>query len=528
MIQITAGMTPTEFLEAVNYSFLPAATPLTANMQGATFKTNYDANYEANKITFTSLPDKSPIVVGMSAGSYIDALNANILKTNTEFDTTYPFGEELYEIPNHYGSEYLCVWNYVLPAVLKLANDRTLISCMQRGGTTLSRENFVIVRDIEGNYSTRGKLGHDIVSEGTYDGHGRAVFIEKAGVIYGFHEALPGVSENLSGSHGGQMIVVKSLDEGATWTEVTRFGTKFEYPQVFMLGTDIYCYGRETITASPPTSVTDIYKSSDDCETWTKLTTLHTEEANYWRYFRLPENTLTDEINMILTPMPQSADGHNHTSYPAFLYIRSYNGITWYNCNRSWSKNVDVAGAITKTEMLANCKICGGTNLDLSHSYGGSFIKNDKLYMLVAAGAQQDYDVDGWDKINFTSLKIYENNTVLIDLSSLITGNSYLAWEQTFLLLRNNNIFSVLQLDLVNNNDLKIHTVGLGGVLETRLLKAGVSDKWGQQFAGVTFNSDRITGRQVVVTKVTGSMLDRVFVPYQDGSYSDLIVFNNI
>jgi hypothetical protein len=524
MITITEGMTPTTFLEAVNYNFLPATTPLTAVMQGDDFKTNHDANYAANKVTFTNLAEKTEIIVGQRASSFIAALNANGTKINSEFETTYPFSEESHVVAGNKMSAYLGVWTYSLPSILKLANGKTFISCMSKGGVGFDRKNFGVIRDVDGTYSETALIPHDVSTEGTYDAHGRGSVLEKAGNLYFIHEELVGVTGTpggWAGGHNSNYIIFKSTNGGSSWAELSRFGKpagayEFRgvcYPNFILIGTDFYVISRLTPAGGNEYGrYVDIWKSTDDCATWIQLTKPYDNSSStYWAYNRMPEDS-GGEINIVITEWKYITG-----VWRSICHIRSTDGITYYNSNRSWSKNVVTGGSITRVELLANCLIAGNIDDATQFTYLGGFIKNDKLYCLIGSGSMPVANSTA-----FTSLKIYENSTILIDISSLLNGITFISSMTSMILAKDNNIFNIFHIDYLDGNKIKKHVIGAAGIISTEVLKAGVADDvYGQQVGGITMNSDRITGRMVVVTKNTGDIMD-------DSSYADLIIFNNI
>lgn len=522
MITITEGMTPTAFLEAINYNFHPAATPITSDMQGDDIKTNLDANYEANKIIYPSLVDKTILTVGMSASAFVAALNANATKIENGFAAIYPASEESYTIPGNIMSAYLGVWSYTLPSVLKLASGKTFISCMSKGGVGFDRKSFGAIRNIDGTYGITALIPHDVSTEGTHDGHGRGVVAEKAGNLYFIHEELVGVTGpgEWAGGHNSNFIAFKSTNGGTSWTELARFGKpagEYEfrglcYPQLILINSVFYCISRLTPAGGGDYGrYVDIWKSEDDCETWTELTKPYDAGSiSYWAYNRTPEDS-GNELNIVITEW-----GYTLGNWKTICHIRSTDGVTWNNSARTWSKNVDTGGSITRAELLANCKIEGNINDSTQFTYLGGFIKNDKLYSLIGSGA-----LSNPSETAFTTLKIYENATVLIDVSSLLNGVTFTSAMTSMILAKDNNIFNIFHIDYLDGNKIKKHVVGAGGIISTEVLKAGISDDvYGQQVAGITMNSDRITGRIIVVTKNTGDLFD-------DNSYADLIVFVN-
>lgn len=510
MITITEGMTPTAFLEAVNYSFLPAETPLTAVMDGVDFKTNYEANYDANKVTYSGLADKSVITVGMPASAFVAALNSNSTKINTQFAATYPTSEESYIIPNNRMSAVMGVWNYTLPAMFRMANGKTFFSGLSKGGA-MSREVFGLTRNTDGSYNTPSLVGHDESTEGTYDLHGRGVFVEKGGIIYGVHEVLVGVSATWSGGHNSPMIIIKSTDGGDTWSEITRIGLYLSYPQLMLINGDFYLSARHQHSTE---SHIHLFKSTNNCVDWTQLSNPYeSTPTTYWAYHRIPDG-ITDELFIIITGWSTSTGQWMFAGI-----IRSNDGVTWYNYVKSWSKDV-TGGAITLAELTTNCLLAGNVN---GHSiyYGGSFLRDSKLYTLIGYGEDQTADEDGNIRIALETLKIYEGTTILIDVSSLVVNHTLPGFWQAFMMCRDNNIFNIFHQDYNDSYKLKKHLIGTGGIIETTILKDGVSEEYGQPFAAIEYGRDRIDGRRVAVMKLTGDY-------FNDLSYADLIVFNNI
>lgn len=448
----------------------------------------------------------SDFYVGMKASTFINIINQKY-KAKTSIINPYI-------VPNSEGSETMLVNSFYQPSILKMSNGNTLISCMKRGGTTLSRQNFTIILDTSNDFSIPNLIPHDIATEGTYDSHGRACFIEKDNIIYGFHEKLNGVSPNTSAGHDSWIIVIKSTDFGVTWTEITRVEFVLCYPQAFIIGNDLYFFARESISGQSKT--VSLFKSANDGVTWTK-TSPYVGADGYWSYPQMPEGN-NNEINIIITERITTGTYFN---YPSVLHIRSTDGITYYNTDRTWSKNIVNDGGITRTEALANCLIGTYTSNTVTAYYGGSFIKNDKLYTLIGYGNVANFDGDGISKTTYTSGFIYEGKTQLIDITSLINGYVSMPFLQTMMrLVRNGTDFDILRENFYSNYDLELIKYNVNGLISTELLRVGTNYEWGYQFAGVSYNLIDGTDKKLIISKLTGTVFDLLT------SHSDFFVLN--
>lgn len=101
MITITEGMTPAQFLAALNNNRLSIGDAITDDMQGADLKTNIEANYDSIRKYLPELATKSTINVGMSGSAFISALNANINKVEAEYpsDALISYGSTYLDAP---------------------------------------------------------------------------------------------------------------------------------------------------------------------------------------------------------------------------------------------------------------------------------------------------------------------------------------------------------------------------------------------------------------------------------------------
>lgn len=496
---------------ALNNNF-PSKDAITSEMLTGELITKFHSNYDYVKAIDAEVPLKSALSVGMRGVNYIAALNQNCQK----IVDVMPYDEYNHTIPDNRGSEYGMLLDiYYEPSVMKLASGNTLIGCISRGGETFSRENFNIIGNI-GSYSEPNSVGFDATTEGTYDSHGKAVYIEKSGIIYCFHEALDGVSLNKEAGHNSDIVVKKSEDNGATWVEITRIDGLFAYPKVFLIDGNFYLLSRKQIGGT--NKYISLYKSTNNCITWTELMDPYVGENNYWSYNTIPAG-ITDELHIIL--MERVTIGGSYTAWPRLVHIRSTDAITWYNNAKTWSKNVVESGSITRTEGITNCLITTNAENNYSVINLGSFVKNGKLYMLVGYG-QPSLDVaSGLTKVVFDSCKLYEDTTELLDLTSLLEDVTCIGYSQDNLLrlMRNGDTFDILWLDTANS-EIKLLNYNNTGLLSTKLLKV-VADMDKIKIGSNTANVTTRTGKKLVLGKLTGSMLDL------EDSYSDLIIFEN-
>jgi alpha-L-fucosidase len=79
---IISGMTPSEYLTAVNANFHSVETTVLNTMQGSNFKTAFEGNYDAVKAIIPSIATKESLIVGSSASKIISDLNSNYSKIN--------------------------------------------------------------------------------------------------------------------------------------------------------------------------------------------------------------------------------------------------------------------------------------------------------------------------------------------------------------------------------------------------------------------------------------------------------------
>jgi hypothetical protein len=508
MTTVIAGMTPTEFILAVNSNF-PSESTLNESMLSGEFITTFHANYEYNKTIDSDIPAKATLIIGMTGAQYIAALNWNF----TNIEIISEFTEVDYIIPNNRGSEYGCLLDQLYcPAMIKLASGKQLIGGISRGGV-MSRENFCVIRNINGNYSNPYLMGFEATTEGTYDSHSKASFIEKTGILYAFHEALVGVSDDLISGHGSEIIAKKSLDEGQTWAEITRFGSEMSYAKVCLISGNFYVIARDQVRWIA------VWKSTDDCENWTKLSTPYGTAVGWWSYHGIPANT-GNEINITIF---ERTFVDEHSVWPYVGHIRSTDGVTYYNTEKTWSKNVVNDGWITRVELVTNCLISVYTVDDNVTGYGGAFMKGDKLYSLIAYG--HSYTTPSWGSglidIIFSGLKIYEGKTEILDISDLLSGATITGYMPVGYMnfFVNGDTFDVLLIDVLNNNDIKLYNFNNSELLSTRLLRIGEVSAETITMGTGTINVLNRADRFLVLGKLTGSWDDL------DNSYIDFIIF---
>ena len=80
MVTIIAGMTPAEFLDAVNNNVLKLGTAVDAIQQGDTLMNALTNGYDEFKSLYPAAANKGVPYVGTSSGSFINVLNANYKK----------------------------------------------------------------------------------------------------------------------------------------------------------------------------------------------------------------------------------------------------------------------------------------------------------------------------------------------------------------------------------------------------------------------------------------------------------------
>jgi hypothetical protein len=507
MTEITEGLTPAQFITALNGN-IPFKDAITDDMLTGELITKFHSNYDYIAAIDSEIAVKTSLSIGMSGAAYIDALNQNF----NNIDSNLPCTETIHVIPDNRGAEYNFVMdNFYVPTVIKLADGNTLIGCLSRGGVTFSRENFNIIKSSEG-YSAPVLIGFDEASTGTYDSHAKAAFIEKEGIIYCIHEALDGVSATNAGNHNSPFVIKKSLDDGATWSEVSRIDEEICYPKVFLISGVFYLVTRNDAR------YIFLYKSTDNCATWTKLSNVFLADVTGGAYNSIPAG-VDDEIHIIVTLRVGLA---GTGVWGAVAHLRSSDGITYYNSGKTWSKNVTTGGPVSQTELITNCLIGTSTTTPYNVIYHGGFIKNDKLYSLISYGESiLDPDTEILAQTTYSSCKIYEGDTELLDVSELVAGAVYDGYSADGCLkfMRNDDTFDIIQFDLANSNDIILHNYNNTTKLSSKLLRIGVTDPNDVAIGAFTWNTTNRSGRILVMGKVTGDMLDLV------NSYSDLIVF---
>jgi len=518
MTTIVAGLTPDDFIETLNRN-LPPESEMTADLPTGDLITAIHANYDHMKTLVPAIATRTNITIGMTGKKYIEALNQNFQKIQTpciydRFD---------YDVPLNAGSEYNLITDiYHGPALLKLSNGTHLASCMRRGGPGFSRENFTVVIDANGNCSTPNLIGYDEISEGTYDSHGKASIIEKGGVVYLFHEAYRGVGATKNGPHNSDIIVKKSTDGGYTWTEITRILGYHAYLQTFIIGSDIYLIARSAATTGFNPFYFSLWKSSDNCETWTALASPYIGNSGTYIYKDIVKSDTA--INLVIFDRITSGGG-TFTTYPAVYNIKSTDGITYTNAGGTWSKNVVTGGAITRTEALANCLIGTYTSDTYSAHWHGSFLKDGKLYTLISYGPcgvpTNDPGTGMW-KTEYESCKLYENTTEILDLSALVSGFSYEGYVAQFLsLYRNGNTFDILQTNDASGNYIKLHNYNTEGLISTEIIKSEVSDVHGQMIGAATYGATTRAERMMTFMKLIGSWFDI------HSAYADMVILKS-
>jgi len=522
MTLIVEGMTATEYILALNNNF-PSKDKITFSMLSEELISTFNSNYDYVKNIDVSIPARLNINVGQRVYSFIQNINQNC----KNIDDNQPYTKIEHSIELNRGSEYgmLLDINYE-PSILRLENGADLIGCLSRGGTTFNRENFNIIRNTDGVYSAPNLVGYDVSTAGTFDSHGKAAYIEKDGIVYCFHEKLVGVSATNSGGHNSTIYVKKSEDGGATWSYITSIGDNYAYPKVQIINGIFYLFVRGDSTISNCQYKISCYKSVDDCANWIELVNPYVTLYTTGSYFRSYHTILSgvDEINLVINERNDTIG--TYFPWPVVFHFRSYDGITYYNSDRSWSKNIVADGSITRAEAIEHCLISDHSHGDdYTAVFLGGFVKNDTLYSLVGYGATSAGTVTGtgYSKTTFQACTLYENFTELIDLSSVINGiiqEGYAA--DTFLrLMRNGDTFDILNIDLKNNNDVKLYNYSSTALLSTKLLRTGETDNQKITIGSQTRNAITRSERIMVMGNVTGSMSDLY------NSYTDLIIFEN-
>lgn len=77
MTRIVTGMTPKQFINAVNDNVLFFGTAVTSSLQGANLSNAIESGYDSFKRVFPSLPIKKSLTIGMRGANLIASLNAN-------------------------------------------------------------------------------------------------------------------------------------------------------------------------------------------------------------------------------------------------------------------------------------------------------------------------------------------------------------------------------------------------------------------------------------------------------------------
>ena len=74
---IIEGMTPAEFITAVNNNFYIAETDITDDMLTGDFITNYENNYDYTQSLIPGITNKVSLMIGMTASNFVNIINQN-------------------------------------------------------------------------------------------------------------------------------------------------------------------------------------------------------------------------------------------------------------------------------------------------------------------------------------------------------------------------------------------------------------------------------------------------------------------
>ena len=265
-------------------------------------------------------------------------------------------------------------------------SGRTYALWLQRGGAGYNLENMIMFFD-HNTKTWSPAYGVGYSRAGAQDHHGGAALIVSGGYIIVAHEKLSGTNPS---DHNSPMKIKRSnsVEDITSFTEITEIDDYLAYPTFCKLSDGTILLIARYGPISTDMDQICVYKSTDDGLTWAKAFNggtsarlLHLNPSggtDYWAYHgRIPTN---DSRGLYL--FVNKLDYAHSSGYPVCYLLYTEYGVTMYNIDRSFSKNIDTAGEITQAEMDAYFVVDSASGSAIRYICTGTFSPNGNIYLL--------------------------------------------------------------------------------------------------------------------------------------------------
>lgn len=289
------------------------------------------------------------------------------------------------------------------------------------------------------------------------DTHRKAVInIDASGNIYLVAETLqPEI--NL---HGTNLEVYKTTTpyDLSSFELLSTITGRFAYPTIHVNGSNIFITARGSdSTVTFLRGEYWMYRSTDGGETFDAGRAIYDSgDEQKVAYFQ----RLHDYSGNMYYVLNERDNDLENWRYVAL--IKSTDGITFTNAQESFSKNVDVDGAITRTNMTASCTIGGSPDVNnIACCFEGGVVKsNGHIKVCMSLQSLTGSVIGGNPEVEYDSLRHYTfssgswayNN---VDIPAGI--ECYWAYERPIQYLNNDESFDdIVFIDFTNNHDVYI------------------------------------------------------------------------
>lgn len=280
-------------------------------------------------------------------------------------------------------------------------NNKSYLTWMSRNGDVYDNENFVDYLDHTSRTLSISSTTTSKTNETLADHHAHGtIFITSTGRILVFR------TEHIS------PIYVAYTDNLANgFTEGANFSTLADYMQINERDGVIYVHCRRQDGSFKGITA---YKSEDDGTTWTTIgPILDMADGSGKNLVAYPDTNPHDHVNgkmWILIAESNRTDSCFHRNGVMW----TYDYVTFYNIDSSWSKDVGTNGQVTATEFWTNCVV---ENIAISTSarnwFQASTISDTgNLYLLKRNNTTSGTDFCYWNGTQWIITEITTNWTI--------------------------------------------------------------------------------------------------------------------
>lgn len=378
---------------------------------------------------------------------------------------------------------------------------------MSVGGSPLNRSHYIFKYD-----RTSNKIVQQIhipKSEGitsSFDVHPIPVIeFDSNGHIYITVEKCRN-STGWSNGHNTDVLIYKTGTAGdlfsmMLWKTLPGF---YSYPKFWHNGAALFMGARGTRTAADLTKWI-IEKSVDEGATWNVHVVCDLPETPLKRaYFNTVKNFDNNDLTTVLNVRDE-----NTGAMESLNFLRSTDGFNWSNAEMSYTKNVDINGALNLTEIETNMLVWKIDPTIHQLTFEGGSVVNGVVKLLIAKSERTGVVVEGNSETKYIELRLYkfENGAwSFVDISSLLPSDyvHFWAYERILQFVPSSTNDCVLVLDRRNTTDVKLHQYKSQDNFQSHQKKLIFQGAGNYYYGSNTFNSLNENEQIVVLNDTIG------------------------